>query len=50
MAASLAAECEAYTGYENAEFTFSHTDANDKPQSIVFTHVPMKVEACDKVL
>jgi hypothetical protein len=44
------AECEAYTGYKNAEFTFSYTDANDKPQSIVFTRVPMKVETCDKVL
>jgi hypothetical protein len=44
------AECEAYTDYKSAEFTFSYTDTNGNPQSIVFTNVPMTVNGCDKVL
>lgn len=42
--------CEAYTGYQGAEFVYSYTDASGNPQSVVFTNVPTTVVGCAKVL
>ena len=45
------AECEAYTGYQGAEFTFKYVDENGNQQSTVFQNVPttVGVEPCQRV-